>query len=828
VSVLERFLLLLLLALPWSEGGATPTALMVFHTFVFVSALVVLLRSRRDGTLEVRLSWPLLAYLPFLCVGLLSFLGAGYAYGSFETFWDQCVWFLLALLLATAGPTDRFWRTASFGVAIVGVAQAVPAIISRLAYGVSLSPSFLNPNHLAAYLNVAAFVALERGGWLHPVRDAARGGARGRLAWSAVAAICMAGTLSIASRGALFALGLTLLIAARGARATRSAAWRYALPALALLALIAVLSVQLRFLSTTDPYRHDRPRLWMAAVAAWTENPVLGLGPGMYEHRAARHNFPQEEAIFRFSKQPRGAHSQPIQVLAEEGIAGLLTLALFVVTAGFALGRIARSPGERGRAARACLLGGAAVAIHSLVETPFEAPAIPVMLLVLGWGAIQPQTLEESARGHLLRWPSASLDRTQRRLAALSPMVLISVVWTLAVAAPYLAHLAARYAESPGRSPVRIDAAVRLSRELNPWQPFLEYRRARAALGRAPRISPPLLANASESLERVLRLEPGDPSAHALLGQLYARAAADLPGAGPGALDAAERRFSAAIAAVPLDARLFVARGALRVSRGDRRGALEDSAAAVELEPNALIAHQLRLEAMLGSGKNREAIEALRRLEEVRVRLRRYEPLNEYEASLLRVDSRELERARARLGASVLFPVLPRGLLLGRGHGDGLGGWSLGEDLVEETLLGVLLPGHPPVPVRVGMHARLADDRLDLVLDDRLNRVIEQELAPRAVILDNAAEARRFVHHRRHPKKRATIYRVSRAARTPSPTGPGGPDRVPGAGSAAAAEVAGAEEGRADRAPPGGILAGPPRETQSSWSQSDRRFQGSA
>ncbi len=822
--MLERSLLILLLALPWSEGGATPTALVALHTFICLAALVVVLRSRRSGTLELRLSRPLVAYLPFLAVGLLSFLGAEYTYGSFETFWDQCVWVLLALILATALPSDRFWKAASAVVAVAGVAQAVPAIVTRLAYGASLSPSFLNANHLAAYLNVASFIALERGGWLHPYGLAARRGARGRLAWGAVAAIGVAGTLSIASRGALLGLGLTLLIAARGARATRSDLWRRMLPALALLALVALLSVQLRFLSTTDPYRHDRPRLWMAAVAAWAENPVLGLGPGMYEYRAARHNFPQEEAVFRFSKQPRSAHSQPIQVLAEEGIAGLLALALFVLAAGLALGRIARSPGERGSAARACLLGGAAVAIHSLVETPFEAPAIPVTLLVLGWWAIQPRTPQESARGLVFRWPSVWADRAQRRLATLSSLVLIAVIWALAVAAPYLAHLAARYAEGPGRSPVRIDAAVRLSTGLNPWQPFLEYRRARAALRRVPRISPPLLANASESLERVLRLEPGDPSAHAFLGQLYARAAADLPGAGPGALDAAERRFSAAIARAPTDARLRIARGALRISRGDRRGALEDSAAAVQLEPNALSARQLRLEALLRSGRSREAIEALRVLEAVRIRLRRYAPLNEYEASLLRVDSGELERARARLGASVLLPI-PGGRLLGRGHGEGLGGRSLGEDLIEEALLGVFLPGRLPVPVRVGVHACLADDRLDLALDDRLNRVIEQQLATRAVILDDAAEAHRFVIHRRHPKERATIYRVSRAGRTPAPPAP---ERVHGAGSGAASGVSGERGSRDGRAPEDGILAGPLRETQSFCSQSDRRFEGSA
>ena len=652
MRIFEWALIALIIVTPWGEGGAEPTALAVVHTIIFAAAAIHLRRSAKEGGLEARLPWPIVALLPFLLVGAVSLSSSGYLYGSFETYWDQMVAFALAILLVGARPPAGFSSLAAAVVVGGGVAQAVPAIATRFATGAAVSPSFLNPNHLAAYLNVCALLALGAGGWLPGAARASAlpsAGGLHRFLWRAGAIVCLAGVIAIASRGALLALALTLVIVIARSPAARSHRWLLGVGATAVLVVLGALSVQMRFAANVDPYRYDRPRLWLAALQTWSDHPVLGVGPGMYEQGAARHNFPQEEALFRYSKEPNSAHSQPLQTLAEEGIAGLAALVLFVVISGAAFARARHLPGERGDAARTLLPALIAVAIQALFETPFEAPALPLTLIILSWPVLAPGTFDEAAAAFVLRWPKGPAAKHDRRAIAWSAAAALLALYLIGVAAPYLSWALARYAEGVGRAPARVDWAARHAEALNPYQPFIGYRRARAALSRAPRVSPPLLANASDSLERTIRLEPGDPSAYALLGDLYARAAADLPGAGPGSLDQAERRFTQAIEAAPRNATFWVARAAFSLFRGDPDSAISDAARSLALEPLALAAHQVRVEALLAAGRREEAASALREMEKASDRLRGYAPLNGYEAALIRIDARSMEEARRRL-----------------------------------------------------------------------------------------------------------------------------------------------------------------------------------
>jgi tetratricopeptide (TPR) repeat protein len=225
----------------------------------------------------------------------------------------------------------------------------------------------------------------------------------------------------------------------------------------------------------------------------------------------------------------------------------------------------------------------------------------------------------------------------------------------VAVVGPYLSYLGARYAESAGRPPVRIDLASRWSESFNPYQPFLGYRRARAALSRTPRISPPLLANAMDSLERTIRLEPGDPSAYVLLASLHVRSYHDLPGVGVGTLTAAGKLYDQAIDLSPLDARLWTERAGFRLMVGDPRAALSDCREAVRLEPRSTSARLMLVEALLEGGREEEARRGLAELDELMGVMGGYRALNGYEADLLKVDPRRLESVRSRLDRSVVF-----------------------------------------------------------------------------------------------------------------------------------------------------------------------------
>ncbi|MBI3450757.1 MAG: O-antigen ligase family protein [Acidobacteria bacterium] len=768
MSLVEAGLILLVAIVPWGEGGATPGALAASHTVVFVVAAAAIVAGFRKGTTRVRLPWPVIASLPLAAVSTFSFLRAGYVFGSFETWWDLIVALILALALLASRPSARTGGAISAMVVASGVVQSVPAVATRLLGGVAVSPSFLNPNHLAAYLNVAALVALARG--IGPGANQTTTDRRARWSWLAAGVVCVAGCLATGSRGALIALVATLLLAAEAAPGRLPL--RRVLPVASIVAVLAVLSVTVRFATIFDPYRYDRPRIWAAVIDSWREAPILGLGPGMYAHLAARHNFPQEQATFRFAKEPHSAHSQPLQVLAEEGVAGLAALGLLVATTLACLRRQGMEPGERGVAGRAAYAPALAVLLQSVVETPFGAPAIPFTLLALSWTALAPADEGSSAAAFTFRWPrrdDGAAARMDRLRISTSIGVVAVVLYGVTVAAPYASYVAAEYAAGPERGPRAIEAAMRFSATANPLQPFVAYERARAAMGRARQISPPLLDRAHDAFSRAQDLAPGDPSAFALMGRLYARAVGDFPGAGPGAVEAAERHYGEAIGRSPYDARLLLERGGFRLATGRATAALEDALAALRLEPRALAARQLELEALLESGRGEEAAGSLRRLDEESARLRGYEPENGYEASLIRIDLRDLERARAMIAPSLfLLPgapgvsgvhalrggsaVLGGGPLGGGHHHDG-GGWLLGENLIEEGGLGLRLAGRFPLPEAVPVHAGLADDGLNGLPRESLHRMIEVQLAARTVVVDDVAEAHGPLVHRGTPER---------------------------------------------------------------------------
>jgi hypothetical protein len=654
VTKVEVLLAAILLFVPWLEGGATPEGLAVLHTMVILLAAMVLIRSRREGALDLRATAPALAWLALTIWGAAGMAGAGYLYGAFDTWWDQFIAMLLVAALSASRPSARFRALFPALLAGLGAAQALPAILTRLTGGVAVSPSFLNPNHLAAYLNFAALVALQHGGWLGGLAAGERS-RRSRIAWGAAGLVCVAGDVATGSRGAILSMVIVVAGMAFMGRSAWPAGARRLAAAIALVAAAGAISVGQRFAAHADPYRYDRPRLWLTALETWSEAPLAGIGPGMYEHRAPAHGFPQDAAVFRYSKQPRSAHSQPLQLLAEEGLGGLILLGLLVISTGGALAAAARGTGSD--QARATLVGAAVLGLHALVEMPFQPPAIPVTFIVALWLALSPARRGAATAALSLRWPKGAGSRAAEASVGLSAAAALWMLFAVGVAGPYLSFAAARYAESPGTPPGSIDSAARLSERLNAWQPFLGYRRARAALGRIPAISPPLLANAMESLERTHRLEPGDPSAAALLASLYRRAAIDLPGAGPGAIDAAVRLHDRAIELAPLDARLWIDRAAFRLMIGFPEGALADAEEAAALEPASLTARHLAIEAMAALGRGAEAQEALADLDVLKKRLEGYVPLNGYEAALLRLDTGRVEAVRRALASLVLPPV---------------------------------------------------------------------------------------------------------------------------------------------------------------------------
>lgn len=308
----------------------------------------------------------------------------------------------VVLFLAAASILDsRPKRRVFLGVLLAGGFAQVIHGVSTEAHGERrLHGTFINPNHLAGYLEISLAVALALV-WLalrkppRSPRSADRGDrieaqalpvAGAVLAWS----VLVAGLGLTRSRGALLAVLVTTLAVILIAAARSFSDWR---PRAALALGLAVLSggvvsalgtgdrPVLRFIEadTADLGRDGRIALWRGSLELVPGSPVVGYGLGAFPEAFRR---VQTADLVGMALQ---AHNEALQILVTGGAIGL---ALFLVGLGALLASLVRGFLEEGhREEAAVLLAGAAALVslllHGLVEFNFSLPAIPATLAPL-------------------------------------------------------------------------------------------------------------------------------------------------------------------------------------------------------------------------------------------------------------------------------------------------------------------------------------------------------------------------------------------------------------------------------------------------------------
>ena len=144
-----------------------------------------------------------------------------------------------------------------------------------------------------------------------------------------------------------------------------------------------------------------RYQFWSAALAAGSEEPVLGIGPGTYEFRWAR-----EGDIPAYI---RDAHSLYFEAFAESGAVGLLLVLAVVASPFWIAGRRLGELADGRRALVSGALGGCAVfAVGAGIDWIWELAVVPVAFLILAGAAVahagrppRAERPDERARGVL-------------------------------------------------------------------------------------------------------------------------------------------------------------------------------------------------------------------------------------------------------------------------------------------------------------------------------------------------------------------------------------------------------------------------------------------
>jgi O-antigen ligase len=266
--------------------------------------------------------------------------------------------------------------------------------------------SFVNPDHLAGYLEISLALAFGVAWATFSVgRDrvghlADRGERLERrlvplslsvLLWGTIAA----GIALTQSRGGVgAALVTTLFLIAlfsmrRRLGSRRAAASRATLILMAGLLFVAFAVREMpvvRFLATDprDLPTEGRLQIWAGSIQAYRQFPVVGSGLGTF--REAFRRVQPRDFMEGLVEQ---AHSDFLQLLVTGGAVGMALGVLALVSGLFALLRAAQR--QRHREETALLIGGlgalASLTLHGLVDFNFSLPAIPVTLAAVLGGA---------------------------------------------------------------------------------------------------------------------------------------------------------------------------------------------------------------------------------------------------------------------------------------------------------------------------------------------------------------------------------------------------------------------------------------------------------
>lgn len=276
-------------------------------------------------------------------------------------------------------------------IQLAGQSQKVLWLVQPPNYFKRAGGTFVNPNHLAAFLGLLlplslAQVLVGRG---KPVVKVLHG----------YAALVMLGGVAVTmSRGGWLAVGAGLL------GLLGWVAWRrreLRLPVIVLAALLAVgggifLTKSRKAADRIENVaRNDTPDagqgrqwIWKPALAMWADHRALGVGPAHFDVRFPEYRPPEIQT------NPGWVHNEYLNLLVDYGLAGTLLAgaALGVFIWGLArsvkyVERGASDLGSRGSNRTAFFLGGivglATLAVHCLVDFNLHIPAIALVAAVV-------------------------------------------------------------------------------------------------------------------------------------------------------------------------------------------------------------------------------------------------------------------------------------------------------------------------------------------------------------------------------------------------------------------------------------------------------------
>ena len=606
----------------FGEGGAAASTLLAVHLLLAAAIASAVLVFPAAATVPSR--GPSTAWLVFAVLAAAGGVLAPYAYAAWLVLVEIVAFGSMAWL--SSGAAAELARALPAAVAVLASAHSVAAVAQRIAGNPRPASTFLNPNHLGAWLVAATLILFGTIAGSETV-------SRLRFAYGGAGGLALAGIFVSGSRGALLglAVGATALVAWSFGRLSPRAR-RATIAGAAGILLLAAAGVLVRFRTDADPYRFHRTRIWAASLGAAASAPWMGLGPGQFAAAAPNLNFALPNAPLNFERGFATPHSDVLRAVCEFGFpAGLAALG----AVGLAAWEIFRRRETLSGVERGALAALAALAAQACVDDLTTRPAITMAGAALA--------------GLIIARPRGALRSTVSRLAPAAVAGLIVLVLGVGEVYGYLAwndmHILPHG---------RLDAGQldRLHRSLsfNPLQPAAWQRLAEHFVGDGRSWGVADYAAAREAIEHARRLQPVDA--------VYARAAARVEATASLSIfpfqstrEHAARLYDDAFRMARTDATIPLEAAKFLLMAGDAAGARRAATQALSVEPRAATPRLCLAQAILRE-EGAPGAERARRLltEALALAARDGEvPSSSYDAALRSVDPRAVEALRREL-----------------------------------------------------------------------------------------------------------------------------------------------------------------------------------
>ena len=229
-----------------------------------------------------------------------------------------------------------------------------------------------------------------------------------------------------------------------------------------------------------------RAQFWSTAVDAFADEPLRGIGTGSYGFYWNRHGSLETPV--------QNAHSEPLELLAELGIAGLAAFVLFFAAVGTAGIRRARQPG--GAAAGAALGVIATGLVGVAIDWTWNVPSVAVCVLIAA-AVLTTRALEPAGRSlPRMAWSPA--------FAIVAAALAIPAVWAGGILAVSGDRLDASDDAFAAGHLDEAAAAARSAAAAEPWsaEPWLRLATVEQAAGN--------IEAARMDLRRAIELTPAD------------------------------------------------------------------------------------------------------------------------------------------------------------------------------------------------------------------------------------------------------------------------------------------------------------------------------